>query len=324
MPIVEKERRWGIFQALLPYYGKIVTPGFLRKTSDYVGGIERVHPLIEGIYKPKWSEHALSIASMKVNPYSDKLTYLADGRWTIRYSAKAGGPNIVANVSLLNCLKDSEPVIVLAQVSDKTAKQGTRYRLMGLGLIDSYDAINEIFVIHHVDFATLEQVSGGSVDDVLISSTLREFTLEEFKPFVAEEKAIYQIASPKRERAFTSVVLEQYNFECAVSGVKFHSGNLTEAQAAHIISKSKNGSDDPRNGITLSRTAHWAFDVGMFTISDQFEVVVHPKAKQVSANKFPVLDLNGVQINLPEDQNFYPHEKALQWHREEVFEKFRL
>ena len=90
------------------------------------------------------------------------------------------------------------------------------------------------------------------------------------------------------------------------------------------IYKSKKGSDDPRNGITLSRTAHWAFDVGMFTISDQFEVVVHSKAKQASVNKFPILDMNGVQINLPEDENYYPHQEALEWHKKEVFNKFSL
>jgi len=182
MPKIEKERRWEIFRALLPYYGKIVTPDFLRKTSVFVPGIERVHPLIEGIYKPKWSDHALSIASMKVNPYADKLTYLPDGRWTIKYSAKKGGPDIAANVSLFTCLKDKEPVIVLEQLSSKTHKQGTRYRLMGLGLIHSHDPANDIFSIQHVDFATLEKISNGTDDEIFIASALREFTLEEFNP----------------------------------------------------------------------------------------------------------------------------------------------
>ena len=77
----EKDQRWKIFRALLPYYGKIVTPQFLRKTSDFIPEIERIHPLIEGIYKPAWSKYALSIASMKNNPYADKLSYLPDGRW---------------------------------------------------------------------------------------------------------------------------------------------------------------------------------------------------------------------------------------------------
>jgi len=104
--------------------------------------------------------------------------------------------------------------------------------------------------------------------------------------------------------------------------MKYHSDNLIEAQAAHIISVNKKGSDDPRNGISLSRTAHWGFDVGMFTISDQYEIVVHPKAKLSSAKKFPILDINGKQINLPEDENYYPHPEALEWHKNEVFERF--
>ena len=110
------------------------------------------------------------------------------------------------------------------------------------------------------------------------------------------------------------------SFACPVG-----SANRTGAvPKAHIISKSKKGSDHPRNGITLSRTAHWAFDEGMFTISDQFEVVVHAKAKQASVNKFPILDMNGVQINLPEDEKYYLHPEALEWHKKEVFNKFSL
>jgi putative restriction endonuclease len=324
MPKTEKELLWEIFRALLPYYGKIVTPDFLRSTSEFVPGIERVHPLIEGIYKPKWSDYALSIASMKENPYADKLTYLPDGRWTIKYSAKKGGPDIAANTSLLNCLKDKEPVIVLEQISSKNHKQGSRYRLMGLGLIDNYDPANEIFSIQHVDFATLEQVSKGANDEIFIASALRSFTLEEFSPFVSEDKAIYQVSSQKRDQAFKDVVLDQYNSKCAITGVKYHSENLIEAQAAHIISKGRKGSDDPRNGIALSRTAHWAFDVGVFTISDQYEVVVHPKAKLASTNNFPILDMNGAQINLPEDENYYPHQEALEWHKKEVFNRFSI
>ncbi|MFW6297601.1 MAG: HNH endonuclease [Desulfosalsimonas sp.] len=318
----EKERRWHIFQALLPYYGKKVRPAFLRQTSPFIPGIERIHPLIEGIYKPAWSDYALSIASMRVNPYKDKVTYLPDGRWTIKYSAKTGGPDIAVNRALLKCLADKEPVIVLEQLSDRSSRQGTQYRLMGLGLLDHYDPASELFTIFHVDYATLEQVSRGVEDDVFIASALRSFALDEFTPFVAEDRSIYQIAPQKRDQAFASVILEQYAFQCAVTGVKYHAVNLTEAQAAHIIAKGHQGSDDPRNGIALSRTAHWAFDVGMFTISDQYEVMVHPKARHADTSKFPILDLHGQKIHLPEDENYYPHAEALAWHQQEVFDRF--
>lgn len=323
MPKTEKEIRWEVFRSLLPYYGKIVTPDFLRKTFVFIPGIDRVHPLIEGIYKPKWSDHTLSIASMKNNPYADKLKYLPDGRWTIKYSAKKGGPDISANQSLFNCFKNNEPVIVLEQLTTKTSKQGTQYRLMGLGLISSYDPTSDLFDIHHVDFATLEKISNGPDDEIFIASAIRSFTLEKFTPFVSEDKTIYQVAKQKREQAFKSVILDQYDFQCAVTGVKYHSDNLTEAQAAHIISKSFKGSDDPRNGIALSRTAHWAFDIGIFTISDQYEIIVNPKAKLADTKKFPILDMNGKPIYLPEDENYYPHQEALEWHKKEVFDRFK-
>jgi len=49
---------------------------------------------------------------------------------------------------------------------------------------------------------------------------------------------------------------------------------------------------------------------------------MHPKAKQASVNKFPILHMNGIPINLPEDENYYPHQEALEWHKKEVFNKF--
>lgn len=73
----EKQNRWAIFRALLPYYGKIVPAKFIQKTQEYIPGITRIHNLIEGIYKPAGSEYALSIASMKVNPYAEKLAPVA-------------------------------------------------------------------------------------------------------------------------------------------------------------------------------------------------------------------------------------------------------
>jgi hypothetical protein len=322
MTTSEKQSRWATFRALLPYYGKIVPAKFIQRTSAFIPGITRIHNLIEGIYKPSGSEYALSIASMKVNPYADKLTYLPDGRWYIRYSAKAGGKDLAVNQGLFRCMQDREPVIVLSQLSDKTGRQGTQYRLMGLGLIDHYDPGQDVFSVQHVDFATLEQVSSGEKEETIIASALRSSIMEDFIPFVAEDLAIYKVSSQKRDQAFKDVVLEQYAFACAVTSMKYRSEQLVEAQAAHIISKHHKGSDDPRNGIALSRTAHWAFDKGMFTISDQYDIVVHPKARHASVNIFPILDLHGQPIARPDDEAFLPHKDALRWHKKEVFDRF--
>lgn len=259
---------------------------------------------------------------MKMNPYVDKLTFLSDGRWYIQYSAKTGGNNLAVNQGLLRCMMDKEPIIVLQQISNKTSRQGTQYRLMGLGLIDAYDAKQDIFSIQHVDFATFEKVSYGEQEEKVVASALRSNILEKFVPFIEENKAIYKVSAQKRDKAFKEVVLEQYAFTCAVTGTQYYSNHLVEAQAAHIIPRRINGSDDPRNGIVLSRTAHWAFDQGMFAISDQYEIIVHPKAKHAKVNNFPILELHGQPIIKPEDNAFWPHKDAIEWHKAEVFDKF--
>lgn len=319
--IKDSDIRWDIFRALLPFFGTIVTPSFLRRTQEYISGIERVHPLIEGIYKPKWSRYALSIASMQVNPYSDKLEYLADGRWRISYSAKSGGTHIAQNRALVNCMTDKEPVIVLLQTSN-SKKLGVKYRLLGLGLIHNFDPIKDQFDIHHIDSEILDRLGNGVQEELLAEYSIREAAFEEFHPFVKEEKSIYRVSKVKREQTFKKIILEQYDHTCSATGIKFKYHNIVEAQAAHIISKSKNGSDDPRNGLALSSTAHWAFDKGIFTISDQYEIVVNPKARSASSNKFAIFEKAGHQIDLPGDEKYFPHQESLRWHREEVFNRF--
>jgi putative restriction endonuclease len=115
------------------------------------------------------------------------------------------------------------------------------------------------------------------------------------------------------------VVLGNYDRTCVVTGQKFVYSSSVEATAAHIIGKRKRGTDDPRNGLALSRSVHWAFDEGIFTISDQYEVIIHPAAKQASSSAFALMEMHGKRILLPSDSAYLPHPEALAWHREERF-----
>ena len=118
------------------------------------------------------------------------------------------------------------------------------------------------------------------------------------------------------------MVLDNYDQTCAVTGQKFVYSATVEADAAHIIAKGKRGTDDPRNGLALSKSVHWAFDQGIFTISDQYEVIIHPEAKPSSTNAFPLLATDRKRIILPSDSAYHPHQEALAWHRKERFGAF--
>ena len=84
---VDSEARKAIFQRILPYMGKVVPASFLQKTTDVLPGIDRLHNLIEGIFKPAGARYALSVASMLKNPYADRIEHNPDRSWFLCHYA---------------------------------------------------------------------------------------------------------------------------------------------------------------------------------------------------------------------------------------------
>ncbi len=313
-----------MFRMIAPHFGKVLPAAFFQNTTQSVPGVVRLHNLASGIFKPKDSVYALCITSMLSSPYHDQVFYNADRTWWMHYSPKSGGMDQAANVALIRCIADRQPILVGKQVSDKNHRDGSRYRLLGLGYVEHFDTAMDLFRIRGLEWAEVSTVLGLGLSDDLIETALRLESLEAWTPFVAENRAIYQVSRERRNTAFAGIVLDNYGNTCAVTGQHFHSPAHTEADGAHIIGRAVRGTDDPRNGIALSKSAHWAFDRGIFTISDQYEVVINPKARSASVAKFPLLGMDRCRIALPKDDYYWPHPEALAWHKAEVFERFSL
>src|SRR6266446_5995942 len=286
----EIAERGQILHALVPYFGTVQPASFFRDTSAVVKGVNRIHPLIEGIYKPAGSIYPLSLASMLKSRYGDQLFHNPDRTWWMQYSPKAGGMDLAVNAGLVRNMTDREPILVLRQESDKTSRAGARHLLLGLGYVENFDPATNLFRIRGLTFDEVATVTGTALSeesDELIETALRLESLEEWVPFAAEDRAVYRISRQKRDAAFRSIVLANYGHTCAVTGQRFKSQRHVEADGAHIIGKDVRGTDDPRNGIALSKSAHWAFDRGLFTVSDQYEIVVNPKISGASTGRFP-------------------------------------
>ena len=230
--------------------------------------------------------------------------------------------DIAVNAGLIRCMTDHEPILVLRQVSDKTSAEGARHRMLGLGFVESFDATANLFRIRGLEWDETSALLGIGLPDDLVETALRLESLEEWTPFVAEDRAVYRVSRQKRDAAFRSIVLANYGYTCAVTGQRFHSPHHVEADGAHIIGKDVRGTDDPRNGIALSKSVHWAFDRGLFTISDEYEVIVNPKISSVNVSRFPALEMNRRKILLPQDSSYWPHPDALAWHKREVLDRF--
>jgi len=114
---------------------------------------------------------------------------------------------------------------------------------------------------------------------------------------------------------FRRVVLRAYDQRCAVTGLKLiNGGGRAEVEAAHIRPVEANGPDILTNGIALSGTAHWMFDRGLISLSDDLEILV---SRQVNDQEGVRAMINRTGRALtPARISERPHPRFMQWHRE--------
>ena len=87
------------------------------------------------------------------------------------------------------------------------------------------------------------------------------------------------------------------------------------------------GKDDIWNGLALCHLHHWAFDVGWFTLLDNYSVQISSKIQFLPSDfgKFGGTNFlrdfisNDTAIFLPQEKVFYPHKSSLHWHRLNIF-----
>jgi putative restriction endonuclease len=154
----------------------------------------------------------------------------------------------------------------------------------------------------------------GTFGDPRPDNVLRE----ERDPFlhdVERERVAVYSSRLVRDRVFRRIVLDAYDCRCAVTGLKFINGNgRAEVEAAHIKPVEHHGPDDIRNGIALSGTAHWMFDRGLISLSDDLEVLV---SRQVNDTDSVWKLLNQTRkATVPANPAYRPHPSYLAWHRE--------
>lgn len=124
-----------------------------------------------------------------------------------------------------------------------------------------------------------------------------------------------------RSARFRLQVVSAYQYTCALTGhrlMTIDAASLVEAAHIHRFSDSSN--NDSRNGLALTRNAHWAFDEGLWTLSDDYHVLV-------AANHFDEDDprgsglrhYHGQPIRLPSKRELWPDPDSIQWHRSHVY-----
>jgi putative restriction endonuclease len=123
-----------------------------------------------------------------------------------------------------------------------------------------------------------------------------------------------------RDRVFRRVVLRAYDERCAITGLKLINGRgRAEVAAAHIRPVEASGPDIVSNGIALSGTAHWMFDRGLISLSDNLEILISRQTNDPQGIR-SITNKSGRALP-PRRISDRPHPHFLKWHREHCFKQ---
>lgn len=114
------------------------------------------------------------------------------------------------------------------------------------------------------DFKILEEVADKqlTVNDEIIQQV--------GKP---RQTTVIQLSKKLRDNSFKARVLNAYGNKCAFSGMQ-----LKLVDAAHIIPASyENSTDETSNGIALSALYHRAYDKGLVTFNERYQIIANTK-----------------------------------------------
>ncbi|MCH7987837.1 MAG: HNH endonuclease [Planctomycetes bacterium] len=125
-----------------------------------------------------------------------------------------------------------------------------------------------------------------------------------------------------REARFRLNIVAAYNYTCTLTGYRLTTitaGSIVDAAYIHQFSDSRN--NDPKNGLALSKNAHWQFDQGLWSISDEFKVVVATgKFAEDCPDGRALSEYHGNRLRLPSDKSLWPNLRHIAWHRKNRFQ----
>ena len=139
-------------------------------------------------------------------------------------------------------------------------------------------------------------------------------------PFSTRKPRTSRHADTKiRGAGFRQAIMRLYNYTCAACGLRIVTMDGESAtDAAHIIPFRVSKNDDVRNGISFCKLHHWAFDRGLFSLSETYRIIVSGLMSDQRPTEWMLTELQDKSIRLPDRDQLYPAQDAMAWHRKKT------
>jgi hypothetical protein len=266
----------------------------------------------KGIYKPAWSQYALSVRQTLDGPYPDREPiHRADGTWVYQYfqenSAADARDDEFTNRGLVACWTDGVPVGVMRQVQ---VKPTVRYMVFGLAIVAGWDGGYFFFEGANRDGFSRERGTAAQFEVLGRDQEARAISEAAFDPgdiIDARERIAALVVRRRGQPQFREALLAAYGGRCAVSACDA----IEVLEAAHIVPYAGPATNVLANGLLLRSDVHTLFDLGFLAIDDHTMTV--RLSRQLASGAYN--DLAGRAITLPSDVTAWPSRDALASHR---------
>ncbi|WP_228061603.1 HNH endonuclease [[Phormidium] sp. LEGE 05292] len=201
------------------------------------------------------------------------------------------------------------------KISDEIVEEGRKKadKQDYMGAIENYNQAIQIDPDNRKasDYLKIAQLALKQDQEIAAAQKLLD-TEEFFTPKTSEEaneRNIISIARRQGQYEFRKILLEAYNYRCAITEF-----DVQEAlEAAHIIPYIATENNHPSNGLLLRADLHTLFDLNLITIDpEKLEVILDPRLRESSYRQ-----LHGKLLQLPKDQLYWPKKEALKWRFEQ-------
>ena len=263
----------------------------------------------KGIYKPAYTDFALSVRVIQDGPYPDKeVEYRPNGSWVCQYYQENIDPaqrdKEATNRGLMRCMEEQIPIGFLIK---RKPKPGVEYDVLGLGFVkaweDGYFTIEGI----NLDGETTEGIDAARAraSQPLLPDPDDTFDAKDDSDL--REKQIGTVRIRRGQSSFRSGLLAAYAGRCCITGCDL----VAALEAAHISPYRGKKSNHVQNGLLLRSDIHALFDLGLIAIDDNNSVILAPSALSSQAYN----SLAGIKLSEPNDYRYSPSKEALKTHR---------
>lgn len=223
--------------------------------------------------------------------------------------AKAGNEKLLAMTKQMNSMSHVANIVAYASLDEDLfllmhradAREAIRQQILETYFADQIELFRAVI-------ADNREIS--SIEHLLLKSTAQ-----------SDPEISKQISdTPKRNIAFRRAVIRLYDYTCPACRLRIITlDGETAVEAAHIYPFAQSYDDSIGNGLSLCPLHHWSFDKGLFSIDNDYKIIVSNNFEESGNEAFLLRSLRSKEIHLPKEKPFRPSLTMIRWHRENTF-----